>query len=144
MMKKIDTVRPGITAGMHHIALKVKNLEACIDFYTHLLGMEIEWQPDEDSVYLTSGNDNLALHRAEKEFKPSKDQRLDHLGFLISEIEQVDIWYDFLRDKQIKMHSVPKTHRDGARSFYCSDPEGNIVQIIFHPPISQKHLKSSV
>ena len=34
------------------------------------------------------------------------------------------------------MHSQPKTHRDGARSFYCADPDGNVVQMIFHPPIS--------
>jgi len=25
--------------------------------------------------------------------------------------------------------------RDGARSFYCNDPEENTVQLIFHPPI---------
>jgi hypothetical protein len=31
---------------------------------------------------------------------------------------------------------VPRTHRDGARSFYCFDPAGNLVQFIYHPPIS--------
>jgi hypothetical protein len=30
----------------------------------------------------------------------------------------------------------PRTHRDGARSFYARDPEGNVVQVIYHPPIS--------
>ncbi|HEX7028333.1 MAG TPA: VOC family protein, partial [Gammaproteobacteria bacterium] len=25
---------------------------------------------------------------------------------------------------------------DGARSFYIKDPDGNIVQLIYHPPIS--------
>ena len=55
--------RPGKTSGLRHVALFVANLEACVDFYTRLLGMNIEWQPDADNVYLTSGNDNLALHR---------------------------------------------------------------------------------
>jgi len=32
----------------------------------------------------------------------------------------------------------PKTHRDGARSIYFKDPEENMIQIIFHPPISGK------
>jgi catechol 2,3-dioxygenase-like lactoylglutathione lyase family enzyme len=32
----------------------------------------------------------------------------------------------------------PKTHRDGARSFYCRDPDGNVVQFIHHPPIAQR------
>ena len=29
-----------------------------------LLGFAVEWEPDPDNVYLTSGCDNLALHRA--------------------------------------------------------------------------------
>jgi len=55
--------RPGATAGMSHLALNVSKLDECLDFYSHLLGMVVEWRPDEDNYYLTSGNDNLALHR---------------------------------------------------------------------------------
>jgi predicted enzyme related to lactoylglutathione lyase len=32
----------------------------------------------------------------------------------------------------------PKSHRDGARSFYCRDPDGNTVQLIYHPPLANK------
>jgi hypothetical protein len=38
------------------------------------------------------------------------------------------------------MMQAPRTHRDGARSFYCRDPEGNLVQMIYHPPIARKCL----
>ena len=51
------------TSGMHHVALHVIDLEACENFYVSLLGMQVEWRPDADSVYLCSGSDNLALHR---------------------------------------------------------------------------------
>jgi hypothetical protein len=34
------------------------------------------------------------------------------------------------------MKASPRTHRDGARSFYCADPEGTVVQVIFHPPLT--------
>jgi catechol 2,3-dioxygenase-like lactoylglutathione lyase family enzyme len=34
----------------------------------------------------------------------------------------------------------PKTHRDGARSFYFRDPDGLLIQLIYHPPISDKPL----
>ena len=60
--------RPEATAGLRHVALQVHNLEACERFYTELLGMRSEWRPDMDNVYLTSGNDNLALHRVAGEF----------------------------------------------------------------------------
>ena len=127
------TVRP--TAGMRHLALNVINLEACVHFYTQRLGMRIEWQPDNDNVYLTSGNDNLALHRAKEGFMPGNDQRLDHLGFILESEEDVDTWHDFLKNNGVEIKAKPKTHRDGARSFYCADPDGNIVQMIYHPPI---------
>ena len=124
------------TLGLRHVALFVDNLEACVAFYTDLLGMEIEWQPDSDNVYLTSGNDNLALHRATKDFQPNTFQRLDHIGFIIKTLDEVDEWYELFVKKQVTIKMKPKTHRDGARSFYCEDPAGNHVQLIYHPPIS--------
>lgn len=128
--------RPPATAGLRHVALFVKNMEACEGFYVDLLGMRVEWRPDPDNVYLTSGNDNLALHRATGEFAGAAAQRLDHIGFIIAEMAQVDAWHDFLRGNGVAIVKEPKTHRDGARSFYCRDPDGNVVQLIYHPPIS--------
>ncbi|HSG90444.1 MAG TPA: VOC family protein [Pseudomonadales bacterium] len=127
--------RPGRTAGMRHLALFVGDLEACLDFYTRLLGMEIEWQPDPDNIYLSSGNDNLALHRA-SEPPTATGQRLDHFGFIIDAIDEVDLWHAFLQQEGVTLRTAPRTHRDGARSFYCEDPAGNVVQLIYHPPIS--------
>lgn len=130
------TERPTRTAGMRHVALFVTEFEKCLDFYTRLLGMEIEWQPDPDNVYLTSGNDNLALHKAHVE-SAEVGQKLDHIGFILDTPDQVDEWYQFFVDHQVKIRNMPKTHRDGARSFYCLDPDGVVVQMIYHPPISK-------
>ncbi len=127
--------RPRPTAGMHHVALFAAAFDACLDFYTRLLGMRIEWQPDPDNYYLTSGNDNLALHRAEG--APEGRQRLDHIGFILNNLQDVDEWHAFLQHEQVRILSAPRTHRDGARSFYCADPEGTTVQFIFHPPLSR-------
>jgi catechol 2,3-dioxygenase-like lactoylglutathione lyase family enzyme len=110
------------------------DLEACERFYTGLVGMTVEWRPDPDNVYLTSGHDNLALHRSAGEF--SAKQRLDHIGFILATPDDVDAWHDYLRQNGIAVLSAPRTHRDGARSFYCHDPDGNSVQFIFHPPLA--------
>jgi len=131
-----DLERPGVTAGMRHLALNVTNLDASVDFYTRLLGMQIEWQPDADNYYLTSGNDNLALHRGNKNIEKDSAQSLDHLGFIIDQADEVHQWYDFLLQEKVEMLTPVKDHRDGARSFYCKDPDGNAVQIIYHPPLS--------
>ena len=130
--------RPPATAGLRHVALNVRDLEACERFYTELLGMHVEWRPDADNVYLTGGNDNLALHRAASPIGPDTPQRLDHIGFVVNETGDVDAWFGFLRSKGVKILKEPKTHRDGARSFYCLDPAGNTVQMIYHPPLAKK------
>jgi len=127
--------RPAATMGMRHVALNVRDLEVCEFFYVQLLGMTVEWRPDADNVYLTSGNDNLALHRFAGEGPAAAGQRLDHIGFFIASPEQVDDWYAFLKESDVEIKASPRTHRDGARSFYCADPEGTIVQLIFHPPM---------
>ena len=126
--------RPGLTDGMRHVALFVERFSECEQFYTDLLGMEVEWRPDEDNVYRTSGRDNLALHRADGK----RDQgQLDHIGFFINDILKIDAWYEFLSGHGVVMLTDPRTHRDGARSFYCLDPSGIKVQMIYHNPIAE-------
>ncbi len=131
--------KPAATGGMRHVALYVSDLEANVRFYTQILDMAIEWQPDPDNIYLCSGCDNLALHRAPAAFDPLEgQQRLDHIGFILKTPQDVDRWFDYMNSFGVKMKTQPRTHRDGARSFYCFDPGGNLVQMIYHPPISDK------
>jgi len=127
--------RPKPTAGMRHVALHVRDLEAAERFYVDLLGMRVEWQPDPDNVYLSSGTDNLALHRSGADFDLSQ-QLLDHIGFILRTPQDVDDWYAFLLANHVEMKSEPRTHRDGARSFYFVGPERVTVQMIYHPPIA--------
>lgn len=127
------TKRPQPTGGLNHVAFFVKNFEACEKFYTELLGMKIDWRPDPDNLYLTSGKDNLALHRAPLDFSPAAHQHLDHIGFALMAREDVDEWCEFLRTHDADIKAQPKDHRDGTRSFYCADPDGNVVQMIYYP-----------
>ncbi len=129
------TNRPA-TAGLHHVALHARRFEKTLAFYTELIGMTVEWRPDPDNVYLTSGTDNLAIHRADGDIDEA-GQRLDHIGFLVDTPDEVDGWYAYLTANEVAVHAPPRTHRDGARSFYCRDPEGTTVQVIYHPPLAR-------
>jgi len=128
--------RPESTLSLRHVALQVRDLEACERFYTELLGMRVEWRPDTDNVYLTGGADNLALHRIAGLHADASQQRLDHIGFMLGKIEQVDIWHAYLKTHGVRILKEPRTHRDGARSLYCLDPDGNAIQLIYHPPLA--------
>jgi catechol 2,3-dioxygenase-like lactoylglutathione lyase family enzyme len=132
----VSSSRPPSTLGLRHVALQVRDLEACERFYTDLLGMRVEWRPDPDNVYLTGGADNLALHRIANAHAEAAQQRLDHIGFMLRDIGEVDAWHAFLVANGVKIVKAPRTHRDGARSFYCLDPDGNTVQIIYHSPLA--------
>jgi catechol 2,3-dioxygenase-like lactoylglutathione lyase family enzyme len=133
-------VRPS-HRGLRHLALNARDLPAMKRFYVDLLGFEVEWEPDPDNVYLSSGVDNLALHRAaevaggEAAARPSP---LDHMGVIVSAADEVDRWAEFLESRGVALTAQPRTHRDGARSCYLKDPDGNTIQIIYHPPISAK------
>ena len=147
-------MQPPRHAGLRHLALNVRQLDEMKRFYVDLLGFAVEWEPDADNVYLSSGTDNLALHRSTPlttgrstelteglstsvEAKPSESP-LDHLGLIVREAGDVDEWAAFLESRGVTLNAKPRTHRDGARSFYFKDPDGNSVQIIHHPPISDK------
>jgi len=156
-------------AGLRHLALNVRSLDEMKRFYVDLLGFTIEWEPDPDNVYLSSGIDNLALHRpadasgsdvagVSRLRSPESDassgearqsaegataahgsnSALDHLGLIVRSADDVDRWAAFLEGHGVVIDARPRTHRDGARSCYFRDPDGNHVQIIHHPPISSR------
>ncbi len=135
-------VRPSLL-GLHHLALNVRDLRAMKRFYVEVLGFRVEWEPDAENVYLTSGTDNLALHAAAPAAAGAGDERqafqpLDHLGVIVARPADVDAWAAYLQEQRVPIEAGPRTHRDGARSLYFHDPEHNRVQIIYHPPISDR------
>jgi catechol 2,3-dioxygenase-like lactoylglutathione lyase family enzyme len=131
-------MQPPPHAGLRHLALNVRHMEDMKRFYVDLLGFAVEWEPDADNVYLSSGFDNLALHRAGTTASNAPSSALDHLGLIVRKAEDVDAWAAFLEGRGVEIDAKPRTHRDGARSCYFRDPDGNRVQIIHHPPISDK------
>lgn len=125
------------TLGLRHVALNVLDPQKTKDFYIKVLKMELEWEPDAENVYLTSGGlDNLAIHKVSD--VETGTQRLDHIGFALPEMKDVDEWYSWVKTHHVKILRDIKTHRDGARSFYMEDPDGVVIQMIYHPPIAMR------
>ena len=134
------------TLGLRHVALNVKNAQASKEFYCKVMKMEVEWEPDSKSVYVATtttdslGNkkslDNLALHQSDAPL--NKATALNHIGFFVATMDEVDQWHDHVVACGAKIVKEIKTHRDGARSFYFEDIDGNVIQILFHPPMITK------
>ena len=122
--------------GLRHVAVWVQDVDRSVAFYRDVLGMKLEWMPDRDNAYLTSGSDNLALHRRPQDQEARSGRVLDHIGFAVARPEDVDEWAQVLRDQGVEIAKEPKTHRDGSRSFYVYDPDRILIQLIYHAPIS--------
>jgi catechol 2,3-dioxygenase-like lactoylglutathione lyase family enzyme len=129
--------------GLRHLALDVADVPRAEAFYVGVFGFRVEWRPDPENVYLRLGDDNLALHRFTakgdedaRAFAERRGQHLAHLGIVVAQPDGVDAWAAHLRAHAVTLLAAPRTHRDGARSLYCADPDGNAVQVLYHPPIS--------
>jgi catechol-2,3-dioxygenase len=129
---------PGIK-GMRHIALKVRDIAKAKSFYQTMLGMNVVWEPDSENVYLSSGNDNIALHQVTPGFaSTAAEQHLYHFGFIVESIERVKELEQQFRSAGITIVHPFKIHRDGSASFYCADPDEIVIQMLYEPQLSRQ------
>ncbi len=127
--------------GMRHIALKVRDAARAKSFYRDVLGMDTVWEPDPRNVYLSLGWDNLAFHEVSPNlFQHGAESQLDHLGFLVESIERVEALEQEFRAKGVAIVHPFKVHRDGSASFYCADPDGIVIQMLYEPILSAQKI----
>ncbi len=121
------------------MALRVRDVKVSQAFYEQHFDMRVVWQPDPENVYLSTGEDNLALHQVPTEefekFASSPNHPLDHLGFLMESAERVRALFDEVAAQEVTIVHPPKQHRDGSFSFYMADPDQNTIQVLFEPNV---------
>jgi catechol 2,3-dioxygenase-like lactoylglutathione lyase family enzyme len=118
-----------------HIVLTTRDLDACVRFYTEVLGMELVRfrTPKEERLALSFGRQKINLHVWGKEFVPRAHVAVPgslDLCFIASvSLEEVT---DTLKRKNIPVLEGPvdKTGATGPiRSVYVRDPDLNLVEI---------------
>lgn len=118
-----------------HIVLTTRDQDACIRFYSGVLGMKLEKfrTPTEERLALKFGAQKINLHEWGKEFTPRAHVAVPgslDLCFIASvTLEQV---VERLNHANIKIIEGPvaKTGAKGAiRSVYVRDPDLNLVEI---------------
>ena len=92
--------------SIHHVAISVSDIATSVAWYRDTFQCEIEYQ-DETWALLKFANASLAL--------VLPNQHPPHLGFVTPKAET---------------YGELKTHRDGTRSIYISDPTGNAVELL--------------
>ena len=124
---------------MGHLSLRVSDLDASEKFYIEILGMRPVWRSEGEIAFLECGNDDLALIQIPKEEaqafcqRAQSSQSLHHFGFRVRSKDGVDQLAEEVKARGVVIDDGPRNHRDGSRSFYFRDPDGNYVQILWDP-----------
>tara|TARA_Y100001968_G_scaffold88714_1_gene79781 strand:+ start:598 stop:1002 length:405 start_codon:yes stop_codon:yes gene_type:complete len=110
-----------------HIAIRVKDVDRAKSFYLNL-GMKLVWD-DADWCYLEagSGQDGLAL------LGPGYKAAGPHFAFHFTNRDDVVLMHNQLKEDGVSVGAL-HDHRDGTASFYLKDPEGNWLEMLYHPP----------
>ncbi len=124
-----------------HIALQVRDLEACIDFYQRYADLRLSHQRDIPGGRVVW----LAEEGRERDFilvllpgGPGHNQRADdfsHLGFALSSREAVDAIAR--RAEAAGVLAWPVKEEPYPVGYYCGlrDPDGNFVEFSFGQPL---------
>ena len=97
--------------------------------------MEILRRASDNLTYLGCGNDVLSLGRLQGEDEGAGGY-VDHYGFVVDSKDDLQDWFEFLTSQGVNILDTPHDHSDGARSFHCTDPAGNVIQPLYHPAVS--------
>ena len=66
---------------------------------------------------------------------------LDHIGFIVGCKEDVDFMARKMEQLGVPLAKPVRLHRDGSYSFYIDDPDGNRVQILYEPHITNRNFR---
>tara|TARA_Y100001968_G_C19389714_1_gene734879 strand:+ start:565 stop:969 length:405 start_codon:yes stop_codon:yes gene_type:complete len=126
MVKKISDMNSVMVKRLGHIAIRVQDVERAKSFYLNL-GMRLIWD-DADWCYLEAGSskDGLAL------LGPGYKAAGPHFAFHFTDRKEVEQMHTDLKKAGIPVGAL-HDHRDGTSSFYLKDPEGNWLEMLYHP-----------
>ena len=98
---------------LHHVAIQVQDIERAVSWYRDTFRCEVSWK-DETWALLKFANTSLAL--------VLPGEHPPHLAFSMEGVELL---------------GALEPHRDGTRSIYIEDSEGNTVECIDPQSLSE-------
>ena len=117
--------------GIDHLVLTTNNLEACLRFYSDVLGMDVVHTNGRYALHF--GKQKINIHTKAAEFLPAADHpQSGSLDICFVVDEPIEMVYRELTNKGIPLETGI-VGRHGAlgkmKSIYLRDPDGNLVEL---------------
>ena len=118
-----------------HIVLTTRDKDACVRFYTQVLGMKLSTfrTPTEERMALSFGKQKINLHEWGREFAPRAHVAVPgSLDLCFISSVPLDEVMQRLKNNNIRIEEGPvnKTGATGPiRSVYVRDPDLNLIEI---------------
>jgi catechol 2,3-dioxygenase-like lactoylglutathione lyase family enzyme len=128
----------GTVGGIAEIVLWVRDMDAALDFYERLLGLEVISAPALPNKFLKAADGEMGVpdmivlvpHPDGMAFPRAKTERvLHHIAFRVA-ADRYDGLKAALENEQIEVRSGVHPVLKNVRTFYVDDPMGNEVEII--------------
>ncbi len=103
------TIQGSVLDRVHHLAISVSNIRESVEWYTARFKCNVSYQ-DDTWAMLDFANIQMAL--------VTSSQHPPHISFACADAEKF---------------GPLRPHRDGTRSTYITDPDGNSVEILAEP-----------
>lgn len=122
---------------LDHLVLTTANEEACVDFYTRILGMKLEsfigGTPPVERKAFKFGNQKINLHIKGKEFEPKANiptpGSLDLCFIADRPLEQVIAKLDEMAWPIVEGPVIRTGATAKINSIYVRDPDQNLIEI---------------
>ena len=114
---------------LDHVSLNATDRPRSIEWYSHVLGLELKSEPGSDDapVFLGEKGAAIALFQAQTPAPPrdSETAGLRHVAFMVS-AEDLRRFHIHLAE-----HGVDARYEDhgNAHSLYLDDPDGNTIEL---------------
>ncbi len=115
--------------GFCWCTIKVKDMEESLDFYTDIVGLDIERRfeagPDKEIVFLGSGETKIELMSGNSTVENISTDI--SLGFTVDSVKRK---MEFLQGRGIEVIEGPFKPNPSIEFFYISDPNGLKIQFV--------------
>jgi catechol 2,3-dioxygenase-like lactoylglutathione lyase family enzyme len=123
------------TGGIHHITLRVNDLDESLRFYRDVVGFDV--QTPEDDLYLFAAGQTVVILRRPLEGTPSRDRfseyrrGVDHVAFAVDDRAELDRLVESLRAAGVETQGVEIEQALGLNKEYVCFRDPDNVQLEF-------------